>query len=145
MSRTTTDPRLTRAADYLNAAELPDGRWAHYADETQRWYRISAEALAELADYLDRDPRDGYSLWCADVEAEEMPSGWDPEGHEQRTYYVVTCRDPYDTEAADRRVRLEDGTVGHGRPMRFRTAADAEAVAAEMVGWDDIEVEEITG
>jgi len=144
MSRTTTDPRLTRAAEYVDAVELPDGRWAHYADETQQWYAVSAETLAELADYLDRDPLDGYSFWCAETDSEEMPAGWDPEAHEWHIYYTITCRDPHDTETAQRRVRREDGTVGYGAPMRFRTAAEAEDVAAGMVGWDDVEVEEMT-
>lgn len=74
--------RVRRAADYLDATRLPDGRWAYLARETGRWYRLDAVDMARLAWYLDyAHPavrRDAYSLWCADTPAEEMPEGWAP-------------------------------------------------------------------
>lgn len=74
---------LKRAADHIDATELPDGRWAHYADETSRWYVVTADELAELAEYLDSDDeqvsRDAYSHWCAGTSGKEMPRDWSPE------------------------------------------------------------------
>lgn len=77
-----TNERLTRAADHIDATELADGRWAHYADETSTYWICSAEELESLCDYLDDDDeqisRDAYSHWCAGSSAEEMPRGWQP-------------------------------------------------------------------
>ncbi len=74
--------RLARAAAHIDAVDLGDGDWAHYADETSRWYVVTAEELAELCDYLDDDdPQisgDAYSHWCAGCSGEEMPEGWEP-------------------------------------------------------------------
>lgn len=75
--------RLARAADHIDAVELSDGRWAHYAAETSAWYVVSSEELAELCDYLDHDDEQirgsAYSHWCAGTSAEEMPEGWTPD------------------------------------------------------------------
>lgn len=70
--------RLARAAKHVDAMDLGDDRWAHYADETARWYVVSADDLAELCDYLDDESTGGYSRWCADTDSEEMPAGWKP-------------------------------------------------------------------
>ncbi len=74
---------LERAANHVDATELSDGRWAHYAAETSRYYVTTAAELAELCGYLDdEDPqisRDAYSHWCAGTSAEEMPEGWTPD------------------------------------------------------------------
>lgn len=73
---------IERAADHIDATELPDGRWAHYANETSRWHIVTAAELAELCEYLDHtDPQisgDAYSHWCAGTSSEEMPKGWEP-------------------------------------------------------------------
>ncbi len=73
---------VERAAQHIGATELSDGRWAHYADETSRWYIVTASELAELCEYLDSDDKavsgDAYSHWCAGTSAEEMPEGWAP-------------------------------------------------------------------
>lgn len=78
----TTKIRIRRAADYIDAVGLPDGRYAHLAPETGHWYVVTAGDLEELCDYLDHDdPRvrqDAYSHWCAGTSAEEMPIGWEP-------------------------------------------------------------------
>lgn len=79
----TDDERLARAAKHVSAKDLGDGRWAHYADETSRWYVVSADELRELCDYLDNDSwairEDAYSHWCAWTSGEEMPEGWTPD------------------------------------------------------------------
>lgn len=76
------DTRIQKAAKHLNATELADGRWAHYADETSRWYVVTAAELEELVDYLDHEDEqirgDAYSHWCAGTAAKEMPEGWEP-------------------------------------------------------------------
>ena len=74
--------KLQRAAAHVGAVSIGRGRWAHYADETSRWYVVSSGELRELCDYLD-DPddtiaRDAYSHWCAGTSATEMPEGWEP-------------------------------------------------------------------
>jgi len=57
--------------------------WAHYADETSRWYVVTAYDLLELCNYLDDDDEqvsgDAYSHWCAAKDPEEMPLGWMPD------------------------------------------------------------------
>lgn len=74
--------RLQRAAAHIGAVRVGPGRWAHYADETSRWYQVTSDELRELCDYLDDpDPRvsgDAYSHWCAGTIATEMPEGWEP-------------------------------------------------------------------
>jgi hypothetical protein len=75
--------RLQRAASHIDATDLGDGRWAHYADETSRWYVVTADELEELCDYLDDEAEqissDAYSHWCAGSSSEEMPGGWTPD------------------------------------------------------------------
>ncbi len=77
------EDKLKRAAEHIDATDLGDGRWAHYATETRCWYVVTADELAELCDYLDdedeRVSKDAYSHWCAGTSAEEMPEGWTPE------------------------------------------------------------------
>lgn len=34
--------------------------------------------LVELCRYLDDPDSGGYSMWCADYTAREMPAGWEP-------------------------------------------------------------------
>lgn len=74
--------RLARAAKHIDATDLGNEIWAHYADETGRWYVVTADELEDLCDYLDHDDEqisgDAYSHWCADTEAKEMPAGWEP-------------------------------------------------------------------
>lgn len=80
--------RLARAAAHIDATELADGRWAHYAAETSSWHVVSAAELEELCDYLDSDDAtvagDAYSHWCAGTSATEMPRRWHPETTERR-------------------------------------------------------------
>lgn len=72
--------RLARAAEYIDATELVDGRWSHYAAETGTYWVVTAEELAALCDYLDSDDAQvstsAYSHWCAGTSAREMPRGW---------------------------------------------------------------------
>jgi hypothetical protein len=76
--------KLARAADYLDAVQISDRRYAYHDDGMGRWYLVSASDLADLVDYLDSDDEavtgDAYSHWCAGTMAEEMPSGWTPGG-----------------------------------------------------------------
>lgn len=78
----TDDGRLDRAARHIDAVDLGNGRWAHYANETRTYWIVTADELENLCDYLDsEDPaisRDAYSHWCAGTCAEEMPRGWEP-------------------------------------------------------------------
>jgi phage pi2 protein 07 len=69
---------LLRAAEHVDAVDLGDGRWAHYATETSSWWVVSAAELEELCEFLDSDVKDPYSHWCAGTTAEEMPHGWSP-------------------------------------------------------------------
>lgn len=74
---------IKRAADYIDAVELSDGRWAHYDNETSTWWIVTADELAELTIYLDSDDEtvssDAYSHWCAGGTGSEMPKGWTPD------------------------------------------------------------------
>jgi hypothetical protein len=89
---TTNTDALQRAIAYLRVKEVAPQRWAYYASETQRYYIVSEDALAQLPGYLDREQaaRDrqdghigagegGYSEWCADTQQTEMPVWWTPE------------------------------------------------------------------
>ena len=73
---------LRRAADAVGAVEMADGRWAYYAEETQRYYVMSAADLEDLCGYLDDEDEqvsgDAYGHWCAGTDDEEMPAGWEP-------------------------------------------------------------------
>jgi hypothetical protein len=75
---------LDRAIKLLGARRLPDGRFAYYADEADRYYLVTAEQAAALCRYVDDDAavadNGAYSLWCANegAVAEEMPAGWTP-------------------------------------------------------------------
>lgn len=75
-------PRLSRAAKHIDAVEIAAGLYAYYADETSRWYVVTADELEDLCDYLDdEDPQisgDAYSHWCAGTECVAMPRGWTP-------------------------------------------------------------------
>lgn len=74
--------RLQRAVAHVGAVKVGVALWAHYADETSRWYQVSSDELRELCDYLDNpDPqinRDAYSHWCAGTSARAMPADWTP-------------------------------------------------------------------
>lgn len=74
---------LERAAEYVDATELSDGRWAYFAEETNSWWVLEANELEDLCDYLDdEDPEisnDAYSHWCSGGYGKEMPQGWEPE------------------------------------------------------------------
>ena len=80
---TTQNTDLQRAAAHIDATELSDGRYAHYAAETRRWYVLTEFELEDLVGYLDSDdPQvagDAYSHWCAGVSAVEMPADWTPD------------------------------------------------------------------
>ena len=76
-----------RAAKHIRAVELSSGDWAHYDDNTRRWYLVDVDDLENLTDYLESDEQtanEAYSLWCANTESEEMPADWDPSTVEQR-------------------------------------------------------------
>jgi len=84
MTTETLESDVQRAADYLSAAQLPDGRWAYFALETGRWYVMGDDDMARLVRYLDHEDPDvrraAYSIWCtATPTAAEMPEGWAPE------------------------------------------------------------------
>jgi len=74
--------KLQRAAKHIGAVSVGRGQWAHYADETRRYYVVTGHELRELCDYLDDpDPqisRDAYSHWCSSTSALEMAGGWEP-------------------------------------------------------------------
>lgn len=78
-----TRAHIERAAEYIDATELPEGDYAYYAAEVNRWYVVTADALGELCEYLDSSDeqvsRDAYSHWCAGTLACEMSDDWYPE------------------------------------------------------------------
>lgn len=100
------EDRLARAAAHIEAVELADGTWAHYADETSTWYVVDADDLESLCDYLDdEDPsisRDAYSHWCAGTTSEEMPEGWEPGGEDEPVTDTTA-----ESETSDDMVTLE--------------------------------------
>lgn len=86
---------LARAAEHISAIEITPGIWAHYAEETRRWYTVTSAQLVELCAYLDDDDAQissyAYSHWCAGSCATEMPVGWTP-GDAYPPAQVVTCQ-----------------------------------------------------
>lgn len=71
------DLELRRAAQFLEADDIGDDRWAYYDHQMCRWYVVDKCELYSLCEYLDSD-EGGYSLWCQDQPGRPMPSGWDP-------------------------------------------------------------------
>ena len=69
--------KVKRASIILRAVPVGDDNWAHYAEETRRYYIMTEEELEKLCDYIDSGV-DGYSRWCADYPGEEQPQGWEP-------------------------------------------------------------------
>lgn len=76
------ESRIERAAEHVAAVEIDGGKWAYYAPETQRWYKLSYDALEALCDYLDSGDEqiriDAYSHWRNATPSREMPEGWEP-------------------------------------------------------------------
>ena len=52
------------AAERINAVDNQDGTWTYEAKEDGNTYTLTGADLEALVEYLDRDPMDGYSLWC---------------------------------------------------------------------------------
>lgn len=69
---------LARAIAYLDAIQIEDDQYAYWADETRSWWVSYDCDLVELCRYLDDPNSGGYSMWCADHTAREMPAGYDP-------------------------------------------------------------------
>lgn len=61
---TTEQANINRAVEKLGAVALANESYAYYADETGRWYRVTAAEMAELGEMLAED-RGDYSVWCA--------------------------------------------------------------------------------
>ncbi len=72
---TTTTRKLAEAVTALDATQISPLRYAHYANETGRWYVVSRAALLAWHDYPEQDR---YSHWCAGETCKEMPEGWTP-------------------------------------------------------------------
>lgn len=66
-----------KGASHIEAVSR-SGKWYHYAQETNRWYRVTRRELAELGQLLADGQPDAYSHWCAWTESREMPAGWAP-------------------------------------------------------------------
>jgi hypothetical protein len=133
--------RLARAAAHIDATDLGDGRWAHYADETSTWWVVTADELEELCDYLDSDDEqvsgDAYSHWCAGTSGEEMPAGWTPDGPKLPADAVVVETMPEHLRGSHRAAR-NWGTYPHnGAERRLMGRSDAEA-AVEGDEYDHI-------
>lgn len=52
------------AIDFLGAVRLSPNEYAYLAEEVGRWYIVTRPELDKLVAALNKDPRDGYSLWC---------------------------------------------------------------------------------
>ena len=61
------------AIDYLGAIRLSHDSYAYLAEEVDRWYVVTPGELDKLVVALQRDPRDGYSLWCTYTGREATP------------------------------------------------------------------------
>lgn len=70
-----TKSTLELGIDKLSAVELVeeirDCEYAYYADETGKWYLVTAEEVEDLGERLLSGERDAYSLWCADTDSRE--------------------------------------------------------------------------
>jgi len=80
--RSLADTAVTRAARHIDAVHIGSGDWAHWDDDTRRYWVVDEDDLASLTEYLDHEDadirRDAYSHWCASVTPREMPKGWCP-------------------------------------------------------------------
>ena len=130
--------RVARAASRIDATELADGRWAHYADETSRWYVVTADELEELCDYLDSDDEqvsgDAYSHWCAGTSAQEMPKGWTPDAEPavELPEDAVLVETMPDDLRASHEVAGNWGSYPHnGAVRRVMAREDAEALCED--------------
>lgn len=76
-TQTTTD--LTAAIELLDAEPQADGSYVYYASETTSHWRVSVEAMGDLARRLAAGEPDAYSHWCAEpgVGGEELPRAED--------------------------------------------------------------------
>ena len=94
MSNQTDTSALERAITYLGATEVAPGRYAYRDDATHRYYVVTADVMERLPQYLDAEDdshtasHGGYSEWCADTQAVEMPAWWTPE---RREAWRMTC------------------------------------------------------
>ena len=61
------------AIDYLDAVQISPDSYAYLAEEVDRWYVVTPGELDKLVAALQRDPRDGYSLWCTYAGREATP------------------------------------------------------------------------
>lgn len=116
---------IKRAAKHIDAVELDDGNWAHYATETSAWWVVSPEELAELCEYLDSDDEeissDAYSHWCSGGPGKEMPEGWEPDMDPSKLSTVA-----YVTDEGSRVVRVI-GQIVDGSRQETRLAEMAPA------------------
>jgi len=90
------------AADYLQAEQIEDGRYRYFDHATREWWRVDADAMADLGERLDRGDRDAYSLWCAESSAESEADSAKDEAVEvcaycqapvvEATYCSARCR-----------------------------------------------------
>lgn len=74
-----TTKTIKNAIAYLEATQISPRRWAYYATETRRWYKLTRADLEALALMLNDDgPGYAYGQWCSDGYGTEMPESWTP-------------------------------------------------------------------
>lgn len=116
---------IKRAAEHIDATELEDGNWAHYATETSTWWVVTPEELADLCAYLDNEDEevssDAYSHWCSSGPGKEMPEGWEPDMDPSKLSRVA-----YVTDDGNRVVRVI-GLIADGSRQETRLAEMAPA------------------
>ena len=129
--RCTTEQAIAAAVDHLDAIEHGTG-YAYRAEETDSWYEVTADDMAELGGaVLAGRASAAYSLWCAGCGSEIDDPTALPRKVLLRTgtvgQHFGTCGVIHDVATGE---RLYEGPT---RPYGFTAAAmsDAETVAEE--------------
>lgn len=69
---------IKNAIKFLNAVQISPRRFAHFADETRTWWKVTPSELAALQFLLEEGEEEAYSLWASNGNGVEMPRGWKP-------------------------------------------------------------------
>ncbi len=154
MQSQSTSPALARAIDYLDAVKVASGGdhtpygmvmrdlYAYRADETRRYYIVDADDLVSLTRYILDEQRMGYSEWCADTKAIEMPAWWTPE---QRFAWSVNASDDRECERLPGVTTFATAKEARAAKRNWGSAPDAlttlyvERITANLATGEEVE------